>query len=107
VAAINRSSKAKLTPCSACWPSIWPASLAVSTVYRMHRHVADEFVDEGLAALPPLLQLGELNPMRQFHHGNHRNSDLGLSVASFEIFEDFPYGVAPPLSGDDHAGIED
>ena len=75
--------------------------------HRMHRHIADEFIDKSLSALPPLLQLGALDTVRQLHDGHHRKTDLGFSVASFELLQDLPHGVALALSGNDHAGIED
>ena len=74
---------------------------------RMHRHVADEFVNERLPALPAFFQLGALDTVRQFHNGNHGKTDLDFSVANFAVFENLPHGVALPLSGNDHAGIED
>jgi hypothetical protein len=75
--------------------------------HRMHRHVADEFVNERLPALPPLFQLGALDAVRQLNNGHHGETDFDFSVAGFEVFEDLSNGVALPLSGDDHAGIED
>jgi hypothetical protein len=75
--------------------------------HRMHGHVADEFIYERLPALPPFLQFGALNAVRQFHHGDHGKTNLDFSVASFEVFEDLPHSVALALGGDDHAGIED
>ena len=75
--------------------------------HRMHWHVADEFVNESLPALPSLLQLGSLDTVCQLHDGHHRKADLGFSVAGFELFQDLPHAVALPLSGNDHAGVED
>jgi hypothetical protein len=74
---------------------------------RMDWQVADELIDESLPALPPFLQLGALNAMRQFHNGYHRKTDLDFSVTGFEVFENLPYGVALALGGDDHTRIED
>jgi hypothetical protein len=73
----------------------------------MHWYVTDELVNERLPALPPLFQLGALDAVRQFHNSDHGETDFDFSVASFEVFEDLPNGVALPLSGNDHAGIED
>ena len=75
--------------------------------HRMHGHVANEFVNERLPALPPLFQLGALDAVRQLHNGYHGETDFDFSVAGFEVFEDLPNCVALSLSGDDHAGIED
>ncbi len=75
--------------------------------HRMHGYVADELVNERLPAFPALFQLGTLDAVRQFHNRYHGETDFDFSVASFEVFEDLPNGVALSLSGDDHAGIED
>jgi hypothetical protein len=103
--------------CAGCYPSIRrllgllaldaARKLGCLDRYRMHRHVADELVNESLPPLPPLLQPGALDAMRKFHDGNHRKADLGFSVASLDLFEDLPHGVVLPLSGDNHAGVED
>ena len=75
--------------------------------HRMHGYVTDELVNKRLPALPALFQLGALDAVRQFHNSDHGEPDFDFSVASFEVFEDLPNGVALPLSGNDHAGIED
>ena len=41
---------------------------------RMHRHVADEFIDEGLSPLPAFFRSGTLNAVRQFHDGHNRKA---------------------------------
>jgi hypothetical protein len=45
--------------------------------------------------------------VRQFHDGHHGEADLDFSVTTFELFQDLPDGVASPLAGDHHAGVED
>jgi hypothetical protein len=75
--------------------------------HRMHRHVADEFIDESLPALPPLLRLGALDAVRQLDNGHYRKTGLDFSIVGFKVFQDLPYGVTLALGGDDHAGIED
>jgi hypothetical protein len=73
---------------------------------RMHRHVADEFIDEGLSPLPAFFRSGTLNAVRQFHDGHDRKADLDFSVTRFELFQDLPDGVASPLAGYHDARVE-
>jgi hypothetical protein len=75
--------------------------------HRMHGHVADQFVHESLTALAAFLPLGALDAMRQLHDGDHREPDLSLSIRGVDLFENPPHGVALPLAGDHHAGIQD
>jgi hypothetical protein len=58
-------------------------------------------------AASAFLQFGALDTVRQFHDDHYGKTDLGFSVARFELFEDLSDGVALPLSSDDHAGVED
>ncbi|MBI1896595.1 MAG: hypothetical protein HYS04_08680 [Acidobacteria bacterium] len=60
----------------------------------MHRHIADQFIHEGLAALPAFPASGALDAVREFHDGHHGETDLDLAVIGFELFQDLPDGVA-------------
>lgn len=48
--------------------------------HRIHRHVADEFIDERLSALTALLQFGALDAVCQFHDGHRRETEFNFSV---------------------------
>jgi len=64
---------------------------------RMHRHVADQFVHERLTALPAFFRSGALDAVGQFHDGHDGKGDIEFAVTGFELFQDLPDGVAPPL----------
>ena len=71
------------------------------------RHVADQFIHEGLPRLPAFFGISALDAMDKFYNRHHRKADLDFSVTSFEVFQDLPDRVASPLTGDHHARIED
>ena len=84
-----------------------PASFGGFNGDRMHRHVADQFIHESLPPLPAFLGSGALYAMRELHDGDHGKTYFDLSVTASILFQNLPDGVAPPLPGDHHAGIED
>jgi hypothetical protein len=73
----------------------------------MNGHIADQFIDECLPPLPALLGSGALDTLRQFHDSDDGKTNLDISLAGSEMFQDLPDGVAPALAVDHHAGIED
>jgi hypothetical protein len=44
--------------------------------------------------------------VREFYDGHHGETDLDFAVTRFELFQDLPDSVAPPLPGDHHVGVE-
>lgn len=56
--------------------------------------------------LPAFFGVSPLDTVHEFHNRHHGETDLDLSIASFELLQDLPDRVAPPLAGDHHAGIE-
>lgn len=73
----------------------------------MDRQVADQFVDKRLTTAAPLLCSRALDTVDQFHDSHYGQANFFFSIGVSELLQDLPHGVAPPLTGNDNAGIED
>lgn len=74
---------------------------------RMNGHCRLQLFDE---LLPLCFSLGRIRPGRsvgQFDQGNHADGDFCFRDCLREGGEHLPGVLAPPLGGNEHAGVED
>lgn len=75
--------------------------------YRMHDHVAAEFLRKCLPSSTVCVTLGAIDAVRQFHQGHDRKRSVLFSVPGLHPLDDGLNTLTSAFPCNKHAGIED